>query len=338
MPPAAYVGYGQPPFFALPSGGFVVFSIADSGDVQAFESADGISWDDLPDLPAVGAMVSDVTRSSDGVIVAVGTVQSRSGKSAMDSAVAWTISRSGAWQSAPLSPADGSLVSSVVAGPAGFLASGSGPSGIELWASADGIGWHSVVTSGIPSDVDQPRLFANGTGYVLAQLFQPRVWYSTDGIRWTETYRAPALSGLSSYYMGSILKAPDGSYRSFGGIYTGTGIAVPGPTDRLIWTSRDLTHWTMSAGFKDPGWIDGYVSAPGGYVAAGTQPGAGGFGAPGPLGVWKSVDGRHWNPVVGLSSLPESQVVAVLGDGQHVVIAFVDAENNLQLLVGNGLI
>ena len=341
LPAPAQATYGryEQPLFALPPGGFVALRTTDSGDVRVFVSADGTSWDELAELPASGATVSDVTQSSDGVIVAVGTVQGENG--ALDSATSWTMSFGHTWQSTGLSPEDGSSADHVVAGPAGFLASGSGPSGIELWASADGIGWHSVVTSGIPSDVDQPGLFGNSTGYIMAQLFQPRVWHSTDGTRWTETWHAPVLSGLDSYYMGSILKAPDGSYRSFGGVYTGTGIAVPGPLNRLIWTSRDLTHWTTSGSVRDPGWIDGFASVAGGFVAAGTQPGSADFSSSlnplGPLGVWTSSDGGTWKPLAGLSSLPESEVLAVVGDGTHVVIAVVDQQGNLQLLVGDGL-
>jgi hypothetical protein len=342
LPAPAQTAYGryEQPLFALPSGGFVALWATDSGDDRVFVSADGISWFELAELPAGGATVSDVTQSSDGVIVAVGMVQGENG--ALDSAMAWTTSSGHTWQSTRLSPADGSSADQVAVGPAGLLASGSGPSGgTAIWASADGIGWHSVVTSGIPSDVDQPGLFGNSTGYVMAQLFQPQVWYSTDGARWTETWHVPVLSGLDSYYMGSILKAPDGSYRSFGGVYTGTGIAVPGPLNRLIWTSRDLTHWTTSGSVRDPGWIDGFASVAGGFVAAGTQPGSADFSSSlnplGPLGVWTSSDGGTWKSLAGLSSLPESEVLAVVGDGTHVVIAVVDQQGNLQLLVGDGL-
>jgi hypothetical protein len=245
------------------------------------------------------------------------------------------------WHAIALSPEDGSAANHVAAGPAGFLVSGTGPGGFAVWASTDGMAWHSVVSSGVPSDVDQPVLFGTTTGYVIVQLDQPRVWHSTDGTRWTETYHAPTLSGLSTYYMGPIVKAPDGSYRSFGGVYTGTGIAVPGPVNRLILTSPDMIHWTMSGGVKDPGSIDGFASVSGGFVMAGTQPGSTGSSGDldplGPLGVWTSSDGRSWKPLPGLSSLPESHVLAVVGDGTQVVIAAVDQQGNLQLLVGDGL-
>ena len=320
------------PIFALPSGGFIALMV-DSGNVRVFTSADGVAWDELAHLPGpLGATISDVTESH-GTIVVVGSV---GGKPGLDAAVAWTTTDGRTWQSTSLSPADGSSAYTVAAGPGGFLASGTGPEGVELWASADGLDWHSVAPSGLPADpavVDLPQLFSTADGYVLAQTFGPRVWQSSFGIRWTETYRAPALSGLSTYYMDSILRAPDGSYRSFGGIYTGTGIAVPGPVDRVIWSSPDLIHWTKSAGVRDPGEIYGFAAAAGGFVAAGTQHGP---VALGPLGVWTSGDGRIWKPLAGLSSMPDTQVVAVAGDGSHAVIAAVDDAGNMLLLVGDG--
>jgi hypothetical protein len=337
-PDLTVYGWYEQPLFALPSGGFVALSPIASGDVRVFASADGISWDELAEMPTNGATVTDITESG-GTIVAVGWVQGKG--PASDSAIAWTMSDGHVWHAITLSPEDGSAADHVAAGPVGFLVSGAGPGGFELWASNDGAGWHTVVSSGIPSDVYEPALFGNDHGYVMAQLFQPRVWHSTDGVRWTETYHAPVLSGLSSNYMGAILNAPDGSYRSFGGVYTGTGIAVPGPVNRQIWTSPDMTHWTMSGGVKDPGSIDGFASVPGGFVMAGTQPGSAGSSGDldplGPLGVWTSSDGRSWKPLPGLSSLPESHVLAVVGDGTQVVIAVVDQQGNLQLLVGDGL-
>lgn len=324
------------PVFALPSGGFIAFVPAASGETRAFASPDGFQWRELAALPTAGVVVSDVTEAG-GTIVAAGRVEG--GDPAHTSAIAWTLDGS-TWQSFAPSPEDGSSFDHVAAGPAGFLISGLGPNGFKLWSSRDGATWSPVAETGIPSDVYQSELLGNARGFVAAQVFAPRVWQSTDGIRWTETYHAPALSGLSTYYMGPIIQAPDGSYRSFGGIYTGTGIASPVLGDTWIWTSPDMTHWTISGSIKSPGWIHAVVSTAGGFVAAGTQPAsASGWGASlfGPLAAWTSGEGRSWQRIAGLSSLPNSQVLAVVSDGTHAVIAFVDAQNNLELLVGAGL-
>ena len=327
-----YGWYGQQ-VFALTSGGFAALWPMPSGETRVFVSADGISWDELAKLPPSGATVTDITESA-GTIVAVGLVQGKGPVS--DSATAWTMSPGHSWQAIALSPENGSSAEHVALGPAGFMVSGSGPDGIQLWASRDGIGWRSVVPSGIPADVNQPALLGDATGYVLAQLFAPRVWHSTDGTQWTETYHAPALSGLSNYYMGPIIKAPDGSYRSFGGIYTGTGIASPVLGDTLIWTSPDMAHWTIAGTIGTPAW-GRFAPVFGGFVLAGTQIGSTGSNSLGPLEVWTSQDGLGWGPLAGISSFTECQVLAVAGDGSHVVVAFVDQDGNLRLLVGNSL-
>jgi hypothetical protein len=286
---------------------------------------------ELATLPAAGATVRDVTES-DGILVAVGILERKGGS---DTAMAWTLAGGPDWHATSLSPQDGSSATFVAFGPAGFVATGNGPNGFQEWRSTDGFGWDPVGRSGIPSDINQGTLLGNATSYVVAQLFQPRVWSSTDGIKWTETYDAPALSGLSSYFMGPIARAPDGSYRSFGGIYTGTGIASPLLGDTLLWTSSDMAHWTMNGSFKTPGW-GAFASVVGGFVLAGTQPRTTPVD-PGPMGVWTSGDGLTWETLPGLSSLPDSQVLAVAGDGRHVAIAFVDAQSQIELLVGSGL-
>ena len=318
------------PIFALPSGGFVAM-MGDPADVRVFKSADGISWDELAHLPTPAVLISDVTESH-GTIVVVGALKDTLG-AALDAAVVWTTTDGRTWRTSQLSPADGSQVYLVAAGPGGFLACGESPKGIEFWASADGLDWHSVAQTGIESAAQPQQLFGTADGYVLAQTSAPRVWQSGDGTRWTQTYRAPAMTGRTSLYMDSILRAPDGSYRSFGGIFNGTGIAVPGPVDRVIWSSPDLMHWTESAGVTDPGEVYGFASAAGGFVAAGTQHGPVEFA---PLGVWTSGDGRTWKPLAGLSSLPDTDVLAVAGDGSHVVVAAVDGAGNVLLLVGDG--
>jgi hypothetical protein len=332
-PTMALYGWTGPQFFALPSGGFVALSPADSGNMRVLSSADGITWNEGLQLPAGGAIVTDVTESG-GTLVAGGYVPGTG--PALGAAMAWTMAAGQAWIATPLSTANWSIASHVAVGPAGFLVSGYAPN--QLWASADGIGWHAIVATGISSDVHADALLGNGTGYILAQLMPPEVWHSTDGVRWTKTYQAPALSGISTYYMGSIMKAPDGSYRAFGGIYTGTGIAIPNAPlgDTTIWTSPDLIHWTMSGPIKTPGW-GAFVPIAGGFAVAGIQTYSADPNALEPLGVWTSGDGRTWKPLAGVSSLPHCQVVAVVGDGSHTVIAFVNPQQQIELLVGDAL-
>ena len=322
-------GWAGPQFFALPSGGFVALSPMGSGDIGVLSSSDGIAWSDLRQLPAGGGIVTDVTESG-GTLVAVGYVPGT-----LDAAMAWTMPAGQEWRATPLSTANGSAAFHITVGPAGFLVSGSTPD--QLWASADGVSRHPIVATGISSDFRADALLGNDTGYVLAQLLPPEIWHSTDGVRWTKTYQAPALSGISTYYMGSIMKAPDGSYRSFGGIYTGTGMGDPNDPlgDTNIWSSPDLIHWTMSGPIKTPGW-GAFVPIAGGFTVAGIQTPANAINV-GSLGVWTSGDGRTWKPLGGVSSLPQCQVLAVVGDGSHTVIAFVNPQQQIELLVGGAL-
>jgi hypothetical protein len=323
-------GAYQQPIFALPSGGFVAIMPTAAGGTRVFESTDGLSWHELAALPTNGAVVSHVIESR-GLLVAVGLIVN-AGKTPTSASV-WTFDGR-SWDATELSQSDGSMADHIADGPAGFLVGGVGPSGFKLWSSTDGSAWKAITQSGIPSDVNEPEIIGNARGYVAVQLFQPRVWHSTDGTNWTETYHAPALSGISSYYMGALIKAPDGSFRSFGGIYTGTGIASPALGDTWIWTSPDMTHWTISGSIKSPGWINEVVPVPAGFVAAGNQPTSAGRGL---LEAWTSRDGVKWQRLNGLPSLQDSLVLEVVGDGTHAVIAFVDAQDHLELLVGAGL-
>jgi hypothetical protein len=113
------------PVFALPSGGFIAFVPAASGETRAFASPDGLQWRELAALPTAGVVESDVTEAG-GTIVAAGRVEG--GDPALTSAIAWTLDGS-TWQSFAPSPEDGSSFDHVAAGPAGFLISGLGPNG-----------------------------------------------------------------------------------------------------------------------------------------------------------------------------------------------------------------
>ena len=323
-------GFYQKPIFALPSGGFVAILPTAAGQTRVFESADGLAWHELASLPTTGAAVSDVIESQ-GLLVAVGLIVS-AGKTPTTPAMVWTFDGR-TWDATQLS--DGLMANQIAAGPAGLLVAGTGPNGFELWSSKDGTTWRPSPQSGIPWDTDEPLLLGDAGGYTLAQLFQPRVWHSADGTHWTETYRAPALSVTSSYYMGALIKAPDGSFRSFGGIYTGTGIASPPLGDTWIWTSPDMAHWTLTGSIRNQGWFNEVVPVAAGFVAAGTQ--AAPDGEAQPFEVWTSRDGKTWQPLASTSSLPNSEVLVVVGDGTHAVIALVDGQGQLELVVGASL-
>jgi hypothetical protein len=124
---------------------------------------------------------------------------------------------------------------------------------------------------------------------------------------------------------------------SFGSAYMGPGGQAALPYDMLIWTSSDKLSWTKSDRVKSPGWVAGFATGPGGYVAAGVQaPGDPGTLPWGSIGIWTSQNGRSWKAAAGLPALASIEVIAVVGDGANVVVTFVDELGNLQLLVGDG--
>jgi hypothetical protein len=143
---------------------------------------------------------------------------------------------------------------------------------------------------------------------------------------------------MEFYAMGPVFKASGGGYVSFGVAGMAPGGQAEMPYDTLIWTSKDLLSWTMSARVATPGWVAGYAAGPGGYIAAGVL-------APGdpialPVGlpaVWTSKDGRVWKAVAGLESIGSMEVLSVVGDGAHVVVVCVDQAGNVQLVVGDGV-
>lgn len=352
-------GSFRSPIFAMPGNGFLAFVPAASSVTHAssdailavskpagpsasptswttrvFDSTDGVSWRERSILPSDGATVTGAAESS-GRVVVVGLT----GDLPNEIAMAWTWSDLQRWQASELP--HGAFPEGVAVGPAGFLAWGLAENGPGLWSSTDGLAWQSITTSGLPADARADALFGVPGGYAMSGTLassQGAVWHSSDGATWAKTWTGPAAEGLTSYGLGSIVKAQGGSYVSFGWVYTGTGIADPGQ-ELLIWTSLDGTSWTLSDRINRPGWTSGFAAVPGGYVTAGAQPTpAVASAAPlGSLGVWTSPNGRTWQPLAGLPSVGPIDVLAVVGDGAHAIVVCVDQAGAIQLLVGDGL-
>ncbi len=367
FPPMAAPAWArfQPTVFALTggSGGFVAFVPSTEGiakrrsggvilaalttpgptsptswTTRVYQSNDGVNWSEQGLLPSDAASVRAVAESG-GRIVAVGWTGNASNATAM----VWTTTDLLTWQAtSPPVPAQSdtySWVNGVAARPAGFLAYGSAGTSSEFWASIDGVAWHRLTSSGLPHDPAPDSLFATPSGYVIhINGDTTSTWESSDGAIWTKAWQGPAWTlGSEGYMLGTIVPASSGAYISFGwaGTFSGGPSALQG--DLQLWTSTDLAHWTRSDRVPRPGWISGFATAPGGYVAAGVLvPGDPGMLPWGSLGVWTSQDGRSWQPLAGLPSVSSIEVLSVVGDGAQVVVVYVDQAGNLQLLVGDG--
>ncbi len=353
----------QPTVFALTgrSGGFIAFVPSTEGTVshrsggailaafttplvtRVYQSSDGVNWTEQARLPSDAASVRAVAESG-GRIVAVGWT----GELPDATAVAWTTTDLLTWHATrlPVPPQSDtySEVFGVAAGPAGFLAYGNAGTSSEFWMSADGLSWTILTTSGLPVEPPVQALYGLPDSWMIMGSLSDRsaTWQSNhDGTAWKQTWSGPAGGGFTSGTeysgLGPIARAPDGSYVSFGGIGIPTGGPAAIPSDMLIWTSSDELSWTKSDRVKSPGWIAGFATGPGGYVAAGQAVvGLEGEQGYGPLGIWTSQDGRSWKAAAGLPSVGSIEVLSVVGDGANVVVTFVDELGNLQLLVGDG--
>lgn len=305
---------------------------------RVYQSTDGINWSEQAPLPGDGASVRAVAESG-GQIVAVGWT----GDMPNEAAMAWTTSDLLTWHAAkmPVPPQSDtySYVFGVAAGPAGFLAYGYAGTSSEFWTSADGVAWHRLTSSGLPQDAAPDSLFATPSAYVISiNMDTTSTWESSDGVTWTQAWQGPAWTlGSEAYMLGTIVPASSGAYISFGWAGTPSGGPSALPGDLQLWTSTDLAHWTRSDRVPRPGWISGFATGLGGYVAAGVQaPGDIGTLPWGSIGIWTSRDGRSWKAAAGLPALESIEVIAVVGDGAHVVVTCVDELGNLQLLVGDG--
>jgi hypothetical protein len=329
--------------FALASGGFVAFvpsavdgssppfGTATTWETRVYQSASGIDWVQRASLPGATDTVTAATQSGDK-IVAVGS----NGEA---QAMAWTTTDLLTWHPVALPAAGGagdySTALAVAGGPAGFLACGD----TAFWTSADGVSWTPLITSRAPAFTWTDGLYAVADGWAIRGGLPDRwaMWHSADGGTWTQAWTGPAPQGLEFYALGPILKAAGGGYVSFGEAAMGPGGQPEKPYDTLIWTSKDLLHWTISARIATPGWVADYAAGPAGYVAAGVlAPGDQMILPTGSVAVWTSKDGHSWKAIAGLESIGSSQVLSVVGDGAHVVVVCVDQAGNLQLVVGDG--
>jgi hypothetical protein len=310
-----------------------------SWETRVYQSSDGVQWAERSALPSDTATVTAVAEFG-GNIVAVGWT----GETPNERATTWTTTDLESWRAAePPIPAHSDTYSDVfgiAAGPSGLLAWGNAGTASMFWLSDDGVAWTALAWSGLPAEAPIDELFGLSDGWAIRGFLSDRaaMWHSNDGARWTLTWTGPGMSQQESYALGPIFKAPGGGFVSFGGVAMAPGGPAALPSDMLIWISSDELSWTKSARVKSPGWISGFSTGPGGYVAAGVlAPGDPGVLPWGTLGVWTSQDGRSWQAANAVPPVASIEVVSVVGDGAHVVVTCVDDQGNVSLLVGDGL-
>jgi hypothetical protein len=230
----------------LPAGGFVAVGyLPPDWTPVSWTSPDGETW--AIHAFGTGGFTFPVAVSvgADGTIVAVG----RSGTKP----VAWTSRDGASWRESavPVLGTDGTAerMTSVVAGPGGFLAGGSvGPELLDrharFWTSPDGATWTAVADDRATFANAEVRSIARlADGFVAvgvvgtAQLATAAVaWTSPDGRTWSRV-DDPAFSGGVA---ASVVAAP------FGGLVAvGSDVAR---REATAWTSPDGRTWLRSPG------------------------------------------------------------------------------------------
>ena len=307
-------------FSALPGGGFIDFVPAPPTRTLVFTSLDGSRWMQVGEVTGTDAHGISGPVASDGhVFVALGSEQGGQGGYGMQQNGATWVSRDlRSWTKAPHQAAfGGAELHAIAAGPEGFVATGFDQGGQSIWTSPDGLHW-SLVTSDQPSASDTVEatavIYSRGEFVMVGRLDNDAAaWTSLDGRHWT--IHAP-LPGGSDVVLEGLASTPSG-FLSLG---TGGPQVEVSPGVFLSpvapWTSTDGASWI--SGPSSPALFGAYptlVSAPGGFVAAGTVGSTG-------SGLWTSRHGTDWVPVAGVPLVPADQLQSpqLLSDGRHVLL------------------
>jgi len=263
---------------------------AGSGFSGLWTSLDGITWDRVPYVEALGTgEINSVTGGGPG-LVAVG-----SGIWSFDG-LTWTRRvESGL-----------SHLFSVVAGGPGFVAVGEGPSDEEywdadaaVWSSVDGTNWtrvpHDELVFGGAGRQSMSAVTVGGPGLVAVgavekgssefeEYWDAAVWTSVDGISWVRVRHDEAVfGGDGSQMMNSVTAG-------------GPGLVAVGSSegDAEVWTSPDGVTWTRirhdGSTFADSH-MNSVTTAGPGVVAVGST------GVVRDAAVWTSLDGINWTRV-----------------------------------------
>ena len=236
----------------LPLRGAVLRSVAvgDAGivavgwsedDAVAVVSPDGLRWErvTLPGSHPGSSAVSVAWHG--GRYVAVG------GGGESNAAVSWSSTDGRTWSVlAIVEEGQAESLSSVAAGPAGFVASGGhGPRG-AIWTSSDGAAWSRIDLPSSTSD-DQGRLrYLDGTWFLLGA--GGVVWLSADGRAWTRTV-------VAGFGVGVF----DVATTPVGVVAVGRSSTEPGEPGVVALARPTLAAWTAAP--PDPVFSDGLASS-----------------------------------------------------------------------------
>lgn len=323
----AYIGHGRQaswyrvepaPFSAGPT--FAIGGIAAPGDpsmawtaagrvraggaaparAAAWSSYDGSRWSRVDlDHGAAWASAASAAAGRQGVAVIVGSVTTARGD--RDAAIWTSRDKATTWQPVALDPVPGDqTITSVAAGPLGFVAAGVDRQGDEarpaVWSSVDGTAWVRVgagPASPFLADTRIEGVAVGPAGAVAVGTIDTSgdvdgmAWFSADGTAW----RAVPLGGAG--FTGRADQAVRAVTATAGGF-----VAVGDDADAerrvaVAWTSGDGITWQRQPPTSD---MSGPAESTEGLSAravAGAGPVVAVGGSHG-LRVWTSPDGRRW--------------------------------------------
>jgi len=305
---------------ARPDGGYAAIGyVPPDWHPTAWTSEDGDRWTLRPIESTPFTFPVALASGADGTLVAVG----RSGSSP----VAWTSPDGVAWSRHDVAVLgrDGTAerMTSVSAGPSGFVAGGSvGPELFErharFWSSPDGVSWNPVPDDAPAFDAAEVRsITATEAGFVavgvVGSVQQPTgavAWTSPDGTTWTRVEDPAFVGGIAV----SVTTAP------FGGL-----VAVGSDIERrnaVSWTSPDGRTWTRAA--DEPSrqhsggyaWMTDVVAIGEQVIAVGDVQGL----QRGTATAWTSVDGKAWLQARSAPVQQGAEWYAVIQGGPGVLV------------------
>jgi hypothetical protein len=195
----------------------------------------------------------------------------------------------------------------------------------SVWVSNNGGNWERVDPSledaapGIPSGGVESAIYdlteVHGSLIGVGELYthsrapdggQPCVWTSPDGIQWTHH-----VVNLGTGFDPFINRVT-----AHGGVIVAGGRSGKYPA--VVWTTRDLRHWTPTT-LAPQGAVQDLVATSRGFVAAGVIRTTNQASVGGALAVWSSPDGHQWRETLRLQPAAEAQFVGLATRGDTIV-------------------
>jgi len=217
--------------------GIVVLGWAETDDVAMF-SPDGIAWTRQP-LPGSRGQPLLAAAWRAGRYVAVG-----GGVGGPGTAASWTSEDGRTWTPVSIiGSGTQALLTSVAAGPDGFVVDGMEGGHASIWTSPDGKAWQRSDLPGTP--IDEPGRLRYAGGHFLFPVDGGGLWTSPDGQRWSHT-TVPGF-GVGVFDVAAI----PGGFVAVG--------RSSGETGAVAVAHADLTGWTLLP--TDPVFSEALVSS-----------------------------------------------------------------------------